>query len=72
MSREELNLALNEIYARRGRIFEDPTLSAYFNSKDWYTPKYTAAEFSKNVTFNEYEQANLQLLINEQEKRGYR
>ena len=72
MSREELNLTLNEIYARRGRIFDDPTLSAYFNSKDWYTPKYTAAEFSKNVTFNEYEQANLQLLINEQEKRGYR
>lgn len=72
MSREELNLAINEIYARRGRIFDDPTLSAYFNSKDWYTPKYTASEFSKNVTFNEYEQANLQLLINEQEKRGYR
>ncbi len=72
MSRDELNLAINEIYARRGRIFEDPTLSAYFNSKDWYTPKYTAAEFSKNVTFNEYEQANLRLLINEQEKRGYR
>ncbi len=72
MSREELNIALNEIYARRGRIFDDPSLAAYFNSQSWYTPKYTASEFSKNVVFNEYEQANLQLLVNEQQKRGYR
>ena len=72
LSREELNLALNEIYARRGRIFKDATLSAYFNSKSWYTPLYTADEFSQNVTLNKYEQANLQLIIDEQKERGYR
>lgn len=72
LDRTNLNLALNEIYARRGRIFIDPSLSAYFNSKTWYTPKYTSDEFSANVTFNEYEEANLQLLINEQISRGYR
>lgn len=72
MSRDELNFAINEIYARRGRIFNDPELSAYFNSQAWYTPKYTAEEFSKYVVFNEYEEANLRLLINEQQSRGYR
>ncbi len=72
LDRENLNLALNEIYARRGRIFKDATLSAYFNSKSWYTPLYTSDEFSQNVTFNKYEQANLQLMINEQKERGYR
>ena len=63
---------LNEIYARRGRIFKDSALSSYFSSKSWYTPKYTSEEFSKNVTFNNYEQANLQLMIDEQKSRGLR
>lgn len=72
LSRENLNLALNEIYARRGRIFKDSSLSAYFNSKSWYEPKYTSDEFSKYVTFNKYEQANLNLIINEQKEKGYR
>ena len=72
LSREDLNLALNEIYARRGRIFKDASLSSYFNSKSWYTPLYTSDEFSQNVTFNKYEQANLQLIVNEQKERGYR
>lgn len=72
LSRENLNLALNEIYARRGRIFKDAALSSYFNSKSWYNPRYTSAEFEQNVTFNKYEQANLQLMINEQKDRGYR
>ncbi|MGN0503293.1 MAG: YARHG domain-containing protein, partial [Ruminococcus sp.] len=72
LSDNNLNLALNEIYARRGRIFKDSALSSYFNSKSWYTPKYTSEEFSKNVTFNNYEQANLQLMIDEQKSRGLR
>lgn len=72
LSREELNLAINEIYARRGRIFSDPYLSSYFKSKMWYNPKYNADEFSANVTFNSYEQANLQLMVNEQSEKGYR
>lgn len=72
LSDNNLTIALNEIYARRGRIFKDSALSSYFNSKSWYTPKYTQAEFDKNVTFNDYEQKNLQLMINEQKKRGLR
>lgn len=69
LSDSELQLAINEIYARNGRIFTDPSLNEYFNSKSWYEGKYTADEFNKNVTFNTYEQKNLQLMINERSAR---
>ena len=72
MSREDLNLALNEIYARRGRIFTDPGLDSYFRSQDWYTPKYSASEFEKKVVFNDFEEKNINLILNEQSERGYR
>lgn len=69
LSDNNLQLAINEIYARRGRIFKDAGLNAYFNSQSWYEGKYTAEEFEKNVKFNTYEQKNLQLLINERRSR---
>ena len=69
LSDNDLQLAINEIYARRGRIFKDASLNAYFNSQSWYESKYTAEEFEKNVKFNTYEQKNLQLLINERRSR---
>ena len=72
MSQSELNIAFNEIYARRGRIFTDSSLDSYFRSKSWYTPKYTASEFSQKVVFNDYETKNINLIYNEQVARGYR
>lgn len=69
LSDNDLQLAINEIYARQGRIFKDASLNAYFNSQSWYEGKYTAEEFEKNVKFNTYEQKNLQLLINERRSR---
>lgn len=69
LSDDDLQLAINEIYARRGRIFKDASLNSYFNSQSWYEGKYTAEEFEKNVKFNTYEQKNLQLLINERRSR---
>lgn len=69
LSDNDLQLAINEIYARRGRIFKDASLNAYFNSQSWYEGKYTPEEFEKNVKFNTYEQKNLQLLINERRSR---
>lgn len=63
LSADELNIAINEIYARYGRIFKNASLAEYFNSQSWYTPKYTPEEFDANVQFNEYEQTNLRLLI---------
>jgi serine/threonine protein kinase len=69
LSDDDLQLAINEIYARRGRIFKDASLNAYFNSQSWYEGKYTPEEFEMNVKFNTYEQKNLQLLINERRSR---
>lgn len=48
-----LRLARNEIFARNGRIFNDPALSAHFEKFDWYKgtsyePKINAIE-KKNV-----------------------
>lgn len=69
LSRNELTLAINEIYARRGRIFQDESIREYFESKSWYVPRYTADEFYDNVTFNPYEQANLNLMVDERKER---
>ncbi|WP_434311006.1 YARHG domain-containing protein [Hominifimenecus sp. rT4P-3] len=61
-SQELLRLAKNEIYARHGYIFRDPALKEYFLTRDWYTPCYQAEEFDESC-FNEYEKANLELLV---------
>lgn len=34
----ELTLARNEVFARHGRIFQDPMLHAYFAKRRWYRP----------------------------------
>lgn len=61
LDEQELRLARNEIFARRGRIFSDPELVSYFSTKSWYRGIYTADTFDTGV-FNKYEQANLKLI----------
>lgn len=56
LSREQLRLARNEIYARRGRFFRDPQLAAYFSGFEWYRPH------AWNVPLNAVEQANVNLI----------
>lgn len=60
---QQLCYARNEIYARRGYIFQAEELRNYFGSKPWYYPTIPAAEFSESV-FNSYETANIALLKN--------
>lgn len=59
LSSSEIQQAINEIYARYGRIFKDSQIRAYFNSTEWYVenPSYN----DSNV--NDIEKANLSLLI---------
>jgi len=55
MSQEELTIALQEIYARHGRVFSDTDLQTYFDSRSWYS--------AGGVTeLNTYEKANVILL----------
>ncbi len=61
MSIRDLCYARNEIYARRGYIFQSEELRQYFGSKPWYQPTVPADSFSESV-FNEFESANITLL----------
>ena len=38
LSEQELYLAVNEIYARHGKTFDDTYLQAHFDACSWYTP----------------------------------
>lgn len=63
LSKGELRIARNEIYARKGRKFEDTQLQLYFNSMLWYHPIYETSEFTYDY-FNEYEEANIDFIQN--------
>jgi len=56
LSKAEIRIAQEEIYARHGATFTDPDLQAYFTARTWYTPG------SGEITLNSYEEANLCLL----------
>ena len=64
LTKDDLRLARNEIYARHGRIFNAEDLNSYFRSMPWYYPNYTAKEFDAfgDDIFNEYEIANRDLI----------
>ena len=61
LSGEDTQQAINEIYARHGRIFKEEPYKSYFSACEWYEPTYTAEEFKDDV-FNDYEKKNIQLL----------
>ena len=63
LTHEQLCFARNEIYARHGRIFKTPQISAYFNQKSWYHGTIAPADFDDSV-LNQYEWANITLIKN--------
>ncbi|GLR89057.1 YARHG domain-containing protein [Bradyrhizobium iriomotense] len=56
LSSDELRLARNEIFARRGRYFESADLKARFERFSWYSPN------TWNPKLNSIEEANVALL----------
>jgi len=56
LSNDELRIARNEIYARRGRYFEAADLKARFERFPWYSPS------TWNPKLNAIEEANIALL----------
>ena len=56
LSPDQLRLARNEIYARRGRFFRDPALAAHFGRFPWYRP------YAWEVPLNAVEKANVGLI----------
>ena len=51
-----LELAANEIYARRGHIFSDPGYQNYFRQYAWYSPSHSV----ENSELNDFELKNLE------------
>lgn len=58
---QEICYAKNEIYARRGRMFDSQELQDYFNTQSWYSGTIAPGSFKDSV-FNSYEATNIQYL----------
>jgi len=56
LSKDDLRIARNEIFARRGRYFESADLKARFERFSWYAPN------TWNPKLNPIEQANAALI----------
>ena len=70
LTADELRIARNEIYARRGRLFDSEDLQAYFNAQSWYKGTTSPANFNYN-SLNDYERYNVNLMKSiEDAKRG--
>jgi len=61
LSLKQLNVAINEIYARHGRIFKDDELRKYFESTSWYNGTVQPEDFSESW-FNDVEEYNVSFL----------
>lgn len=68
LTKWELSLARNEIFARHGRIFVDNEIKTYFESKSWYEGSITPENFNDNV-FSTVEKRNIELIQAEEAKR---
>lgn len=56
LSKQELRIMRNEIFARHGYIFSSPDLQTYFYAQPWYKP------VSKNVSLNAIERYNVDFI----------
>ncbi len=61
LTKDQLRLARNEIYARHGRKFQTQEIQDYFNSKSWYTGTIEPKDFREEY-LNVYEKENLKLI----------
>lgn len=59
---EYIRACINEIYARHGYIFKSEEWNDYFSAQDWYYGTTPADQFDDSV-LNDYEKANLDLLL---------
>lgn len=62
LSKEECRYARNEIYARHGRMFNDPELQDYFDGKSWYERTIKPEKFKESI-LNSIEKKNVKLLM---------
>lgn len=61
LSKEDIRLAINELYAKHGYIFSDKAIREYFKQFDWYKETVRPEDFSTDL-FNDIEKSNVELL----------
>lgn len=61
MTQDEIQDAINEIYARHGYIFQTESIQKYYSQFSWYTP-YSGEQEKVKKLFNSVETANVMLL----------
>lgn len=61
LTKDQLRIARNEIYARHGRRFKDAGLQQYFDSQSWYQGTIAPDQFDEGV-LSEVEKANIDLI----------
>lgn len=59
----DLWIAKNEIFARKGRKFENAELQNYFNGKNWYHGLIESDDFNPDTMLSDVEKANVDLMI---------
>lgn len=67
LSNYQLGIARNEIYARHGYIFQVDQFRRYFESQNWYVPRYSS---QSSISLNSIEEYNVNLIKNEEDRRG--
>lgn len=72
MTKEQIKIARNEIYARHGRKFEDEQLKNYFSQFTWYNPTIEPDDFKDEALLNKYEIANRDFIVQYEKDKGYR
>ena len=60
LSKEQLSLARNEIYARHGYVFKEDKFKSYFEGKSWY--KQNTAFTGDDSQLSDYEKANIKII----------
>ena len=68
LSKSDVGLIRNEIYARKGYIFKSEPYKSYFNSQEWYHPTTS----SSNLPLNATEKYNVEFLLEYERSQGWR
>lgn len=73
-SQTDLELAINEIYARNGRNFDTPKYKSYFEAQSWYTPTYSSSAFDaqRDTLLSPIELQNIETLVAYGQNQGWR
>ncbi|HHW49543.1 MAG TPA: YARHG domain-containing protein [Clostridiaceae bacterium] len=67
LSKEEIALIRNEIYARHGYIFQTEPYKSYFSGKSWYVPN---ENFDESM-LSEIERENVNTILEYEERMGW-